>query len=424
MYPVLKAMEEAGKVRRGYFVEQLGGAQFASPGAVDRLRALRDPQDPEAAVVLSALDPASPFGWLLPWPGRGEDRERSGGGRRHVHLAMTFVLAEVMNQLARRRMHVARNQCPVRLLNVAVFELLGQPGGGLRHIPAALQIDPGAGMVEIPLSASDRFHELLGRSVAMGDFDGDHLADVVISALGINTVYVVSGNTVNTARDNLNLANLNGANGGVKLVGPAGIDFGKQVVNVGDVNADGRDDFLVLAPKAFPVAGGSFGGAAYVVFGTNNTTLQTVNVATLNGSNGFLVHGAIFRPAFGTYGGLVNAAAAGDVNGDGIADIVLTQTLVPQGFDQLGETFVIYGKAGSFADVNNLDLHTGLNGSNGFRIVGAGDDARVSVVAGGGDLNNDGFDEMLLSMPRPFTQKFKKRSIRLGLKKSAIVCGF
>ncbi len=239
----------------------------------------------------------------------------------------------------------------------------------------------------------------VGRSVAMGDFDGDHLADVVISALGINTVYVVSGNTVNTARDNLNLANLNGANGGVKLVGPAGIDFGKQVVNVGDVNADGRDDFLVLAPKAFPVAGGSFGGAAYVVFGTNNTTLQTVNVATLNGSNGFLVHGAIFRPAFGTYGGLVNAAAAGDVNGDGIADIVLTQTLVPQGFDQLGETFVIYGKAGSFADVNNLDLHTGLNGSNGFRIVGAGDDARVSVVAGGGDLNNDGFDEMLLSMP-------------------------
>lgn len=84
VYPVLKAMEEAGKVRRGYFVEQLGGAQFASPGAVDRLRALRDPQDPEVAVVLSALDPACPFGWLLPWPGRGEDRERSGGGPRRV----------------------------------------------------------------------------------------------------------------------------------------------------------------------------------------------------------------------------------------------------------------------------------------------------------------------------------------------------
>jgi len=85
VYPVLKAMEEAGKVRRGYFVEQLGGAQFASPGAVDRLRALRAPDGPEPAVVLSALDPANPFGWLLPWPGRGDDdRERGGGGPRRV----------------------------------------------------------------------------------------------------------------------------------------------------------------------------------------------------------------------------------------------------------------------------------------------------------------------------------------------------
>jgi ATP-dependent Lhr-like helicase len=83
VYPVLKAMEEAGKVRRGYFVEQLGGAQFASPGAVDRLRALRDPDGDSATVVLSALDPANPFGWLLPWPGRGDD-VRSGTGPRRV----------------------------------------------------------------------------------------------------------------------------------------------------------------------------------------------------------------------------------------------------------------------------------------------------------------------------------------------------
>src|SRR5690606_16580303 len=82
VYPVLKAMEEAGKVRRGYFVEQLGGAQFASPGAVDRLRALRAPDEDHTVVVLSALDPANPFGWLLPWPVRGDDR--SGAGPRRV----------------------------------------------------------------------------------------------------------------------------------------------------------------------------------------------------------------------------------------------------------------------------------------------------------------------------------------------------
>ncbi len=238
-----------------------------------------------------------------------------------------------------------------------------------------------------------------GRAVAMGDVNGDHLTDVIIAAPGINSVYVVSGSTVNTARDNLNLNTLNGGSSGVKIVGPSGIGFGTQVTNVGDVNADGRDDFLVLAPTAFPVSGGRFGGAAYVIFGTDNATLQTLNVAALNGTNGFLVHGATFVPPFGFYGGLSDAAAAGDVNGDGIDDIVLTQTLVPQGFDQLGETFVIYGKAGSFADMNNLDLHTGLNGSNGLRIVGAGDDSNVTQVSGAGDVNNDGFDDLILSIP-------------------------
>ena len=238
-----------------------------------------------------------------------------------------------------------------------------------------------------------------GRAVAMGDVNGDHLTDVIIAAPGINSVYVVSGSTVNTARDNLNLNTLNGGSSGVKIVGPSGIGFGTQVTNVGDVNADGRDDFLILAPTAFPVSGGRFGGAAYVIFGTDNATLQTINVAALNGTNGFLVHGATFVPPFGFYGGLSDAAAAGDVNGDGIDDIVLTQTLVPQGFDQLGETFVIYGKAGSFADMNNLDLHTGLNGSNGLRIVGAGEDANVTQVSGAGDVNNDGFDDLILSIP-------------------------
>jgi ATP-dependent Lhr-like helicase len=76
VYAVLRAMEEAGRVRRGYFVEGLGAAQFALPGAVDRLRAERD-VDPEAGprvVLLGAADPAQPYGATLPWPrGEGED---------------------------------------------------------------------------------------------------------------------------------------------------------------------------------------------------------------------------------------------------------------------------------------------------------------------------------------------------------------
>jgi ATP-dependent Lhr-like helicase len=71
LYPVLKAIEETGRVRRGYFVAGLGGSQFALPGALDRLRALREPPSAETdalGVVLSATDPANPYGAALAWP--------------------------------------------------------------------------------------------------------------------------------------------------------------------------------------------------------------------------------------------------------------------------------------------------------------------------------------------------------------------
>jgi ATP-dependent helicase Lhr and Lhr-like helicase len=68
IYQVLKAMEDAGRVRRGYFVSGLGAAQFAMPAALDLLRSLRDPPEHFKAVLLAATDPASPYGSLLKWP--------------------------------------------------------------------------------------------------------------------------------------------------------------------------------------------------------------------------------------------------------------------------------------------------------------------------------------------------------------------
>jgi ATP-dependent helicase Lhr and Lhr-like helicase len=79
-YRVLSAFEDTGRIRRGYFVAGLGAAQFASVGAVDRLRAFADNaprREPVPALVLAATDPANPYGAALPWP----ERDHPGGHR-------------------------------------------------------------------------------------------------------------------------------------------------------------------------------------------------------------------------------------------------------------------------------------------------------------------------------------------------------
>ena len=81
VYDVLKALEDQGRVRRGYFVEGRGGAQFALPGADERLRAHRDPRDGGVPLVLAATDPANAWGALLDWPaGTGDARPQRAAG--------------------------------------------------------------------------------------------------------------------------------------------------------------------------------------------------------------------------------------------------------------------------------------------------------------------------------------------------------
>jgi ATP-dependent Lhr-like helicase len=87
VYPVLRALEESGRARRGYFVAGLGAAQFALPGAVDRLRAAREsPEQAVATLVLAATDPAQPYGAALPWP------DVSEGSARPTRSAGSFVI--------------------------------------------------------------------------------------------------------------------------------------------------------------------------------------------------------------------------------------------------------------------------------------------------------------------------------------------
>ncbi len=86
VYPVLKLMEESGKIRRGYFIAGRGAAQFASAGALDRLRDFREVDSEPNVVLLAASDPANPYGIVLPWPERSDSSQPARMAGAHVIL--------------------------------------------------------------------------------------------------------------------------------------------------------------------------------------------------------------------------------------------------------------------------------------------------------------------------------------------------
>ena len=106
VYDVLKALEDAGRVRRGYFVSQVGATQFALPAALELLRSLRElPDDPEV-VMLSATDPANPYGTMLKWTAfasadKGEDASAGRGPTRTVGAQVIFVNGHLAAYLSR-----------------------------------------------------------------------------------------------------------------------------------------------------------------------------------------------------------------------------------------------------------------------------------------------------------------------------------
>ncbi|MGH9409236.1 MAG: Lhr family helicase, partial [Vicinamibacterales bacterium] len=99
VYGVLKALEDAGRVRRGYFVSGVGAVQFALPPALDLLRSLRDAPDEPEVVVAAATDPANPFGTMLKWPGANEAPGR--GPTRSVGALVILVNGSLAGYLPR-----------------------------------------------------------------------------------------------------------------------------------------------------------------------------------------------------------------------------------------------------------------------------------------------------------------------------------
>jgi Ca2+-binding RTX toxin-like protein len=239
--------------------------------------------------------------------------------------------------------------------------------------------------------SGEAFDDSAGISVSeAGDVNGDGIDDFIVGAFlndagGTNSgaAYVVYGAAGGPV---VNLDDIAMGTGGFKITGEAAGDIaGWSASAIGDVNNDGFVDLIVGGNNND--AGGSNSGAAYVVYGAASG-LSGVNLDDIAlGTGGFKIVGEAANHQAG-----VSVSTAGDINGDGIDDLIVGAAQNDAG--GFGAAYVVYGAAGGLTNVNLDDIAVG---TGGFRITGEAIlDVAGFSVSQAGDVNGDGFDDMIV----------------------------
>jgi hypothetical protein len=216
-----------------------------------------------------------------------------------------------------------------------------------------------------------------------GDVDGDGKADFIIGAPEFNSVdgisYLIYGDTKANLGSTIELNTL-GAKG-TEIIGPApGAErVGDSVSGAGDINGDGKADFIIGAPQ-----GASTGGISYLIYGDTKANLgSTIQLSTLAANEkGITITGSSPEQA-GT-----SVSGAGDMDGDGYADFIIG---APGGAE--GKSYLIYGSA-SPSDITLISL-----GSAGITITGVSTDQSGFSVSDAGDVNKNGCADLIIGAP-------------------------
>lgn len=234
----------------------------------------------------------------------------------------------------------------------------------------------------------------------LGDINGDGVDDLILGAPNAYTytggelygeVYVVFGQTTPWP-GRFQLASLDGSNGfAIQGNNPGSIgQLGLSVGSLGDINDDGLNDFALGAERYDASRGHTF-----VVFGSNAPWAASFDLTTLNGSNGFVLEGIHFSDLSGA-----SISAAGDVNGDGIGDMLIGAPSAEAGFEVSahggpGEAYVVYGSSGVWPSSIQLSA---LNGSDGFALYGIVEGEKTgNALSALGDFNGDGIDDFVVT---------------------------
>ncbi|WP_342596837.1 Calx-beta domain-containing protein [Cyanobacterium aponinum UTEX 3222] len=322
--------------------------------------------------------------------------------------------------------------------------ILGAPQNSGQSLSGKVYIVQGANLSqenEIDLNSTNALvlesndpGNALGFKVVVADVTGDGIPDVIVSAPASDKIYVVNGTTIKNALNNntpsLNLDELDANSVTILDTGTGQIGTG---LGTADVNGDGIKDLLLGSPQANPVdfsasddpsaQAPAFGGQVSVVFGGSGLN-NSLDLSQLNGSNGFTLNGEGFfnpsnfdgdstltdpnlQPNFTIADSAgTNVVSIGDVNNDGVEDFIISASnSASGGINSLGRAYVIFGKTSGWSseiDLANLNINDGF-AIEGINTANIGGNTGFSV-SGVGDVNNDLFDDFLISAPTLNTQ--------------------